>query len=342
MGMVVAAPAGGGLLAPVGPSTLSLNSYANGAVKPEFGSLLQHRVDQGTAMILPAGEKVWDAGHIYRKNAVEVILVTDLYRRQSSPGIIADQFHVDGLRFWGVLKFQAPKGTEPDADQIYATMQEVLAPEDSTPAAFCNGLVKLKSTVLSTIIENTVLPNGEPPDLREQTPNGQFFHAETFYLHGDQAQQIHAAVQSCLPGLTVSKPMALNQGFYESSLSGVDSPYDISFETSSKVESDGDTLVGIKFLRNQSDAQARLDDAAIAFVAVTVDTCGWKLQTQDQTQNVNRLLGNRSKWLQDELDAANKHIITVGRLDFCSDAKERAKFDRLVPTLWPVGSVGKP
>lgn len=341
MGTVVAEPFKQGVLA-VNPYLIATNSYVNGAIVPEAASLLQHRAEQGTAMILPAGEKVWVAQIAPRKNEVYLILVTDLYRRQSSPGIIADQLHVDGMRFVGILKLPTPKGAEPDGDQIYASMLEVLAPEDSSQTAFCNALARLKSVVLSTIAEETVLPNGEPPDQNWQTPNGQFFHSETFILHGDQTQQIHTAVQSCLPGLTVTKPITPDQGAYESTLSGTDAPYQISFDIKSKLEPDGDTVVGVDFTRAQSTAQARLDDAAIAYVAVAIDTCGWALQTSAQAQNVNMLLGNRSKWLQDELDSANKHVADVGRLDFCSDPKEKAKFDRLVPTLWPVGTVGKP
>ena len=321
---------------------ISSNSYVNGAIKPQFSTLLQHQVEQGTAMIVPAGEKVWVASFGPVKNDLEVLLVTDLYRLTLANGAFADQFHVDGARFWGILKFPLPKGSPPDPDQILASMQEVLAPEDSSPAAFCNALVKLKSTVPFTIVEDTVLPNGEPPDVQGELANTDALHYESLVLPGDHVQQIHATVQSCLPGLTLEEPITLVEGLYRSTLSGVDPPYNISFTVVSKLNEAGNTSVGIYFKRIENEALARLDNAAIAYVAVAVDTCGWSLQTPAQTQNINRLLGNRTGSFQDELNFANKHVADVGRLDFCSDPKERAKFDRLVPTLWPVGTAGRP
>jgi hypothetical protein len=336
-GMGVERAVSGGLGAPVAE-----NSYKNGEIKPDFSAILQNWVEKGDAIMLPEGEKVWVAQIVPRKNEIELVLVTDLVRRALANGVIADQLHVDGVRYWGILKFPIPKGTEPDADQIYSSMLEVLSPEDSSPSAFCNALVKLRSSVLLPIVEKTVLPNGEFPDQQGENANTDTFHYESLALRGDHAQQIHTTVQNCLPGLTVSQPVTLQDGVYKSTLSGYDAPYNISFVISSKLEPDGVTFVGIGFNRVENEAQERLDNAAIAYIAVAVDTCNWPLQTPAQAQNINRLLGNRSGSFQEELDFANKHIADVGRLDFCSDPKEREKFDRLVPTLWPVGSVGKP
>jgi hypothetical protein len=330
----------------------ALNDYKNGELRPEFSTLLQHQIEAGNAIAVPVGMKVWVTDVAPKEKEVDLVLVTDFIRTESSPGVPADPDHLVGNRYWGELRFQFPKGEQPNADQIFSLMQEVLQPEDSSPAAYCNALVKLKSIPLSTVVNTAILPNGWPPDIDAEypnpnyvhidEPNTEFLHLESFLLRGDHAKEFHATVQSCLPDMTVSQPMTQHDDFYDSHLKGTDPPYDLDLYIATRVDNEGDTHVSISLKRIENEAQRRLDYATVAYLATAVKTCGWTLQTPEQTQNIDRLFNQPTDWFTEEVQSANKHIDAIGRLDFCSDPKEKEKFDRLVPRLWPVGTAGKP
>jgi hypothetical protein len=301
------------------------NFYANGAIKPEFPSLLKNKIEQGGARIFSAGEKVWisKASFTGKGDGLELELVSDL---------------VDGTRYWGMLKFIAPKGTQPNGDAISAALSEVLELEDSSPAAFCKALVTLTSTIPNETINSTILPGAslfsKDTDVRQ---NDFEYHTEYFNLKGDQAVAVHKSIRACLPKYTADGPAAKTEHGWGSNLRSTDPPYDIAL-TSTAVPAGDHTVVIMTFHRWEDPTKQKLDFAKIAYVRTASATCGWEM-TPEQIKSLGRFTG---AWINQEIGSANRHIEEVGRLDFCDDPKEKAKYDRLVPSIYPRGLVGKP
>jgi hypothetical protein len=305
---------------------VDVNTYENGVVKPEFPTLIQRRAESGEARILNAGEMVW-VSNIYflnKQEGVELELVTDPYQN---------------VRYWGTLRFVAPKGTQPDADAILASIREVLAPEESGKDAFCRALVKIASTPPYSITKTTLLPGGSPPT-PPLNPNDFEYHTESFFRPGDQVTQIHAEVKQCLPGYSVEDAPAQTSTGLHSMLNSTDPPYNTRLAVVSRLDGDH-TFVGVTFRRWEDPERLKMDYATIAFVSTASAICSWEFKTADQATNVNRF-ANYGEWYQNELGAVKQHVQDKGRLDFCSDPKEKEKFDRLMPSIWPVGIIGKP
>jgi hypothetical protein len=112
LGLVAATPGRKSLLSP------NANSYVDGTIKPEFPSLLQRMIDNGSARIFSAGETVWiTKSQFNNKGSLELELISD---------------PIDGTIYWGTLKFPAPKGSQPDGNTILAAMAEAMESEDSS------------------------------------------------------------------------------------------------------------------------------------------------------------------------------------------------------------------
>jgi hypothetical protein len=301
------------------------NSYTDGVIKPEFPSLLKTKIEQGEARIFSAGEKVWltKASFTGKGDGLELELVSDL---------------MDGTRYWGTLKFLTPKGAQPDGNAISAAISEVLELEDSSPAAFCKAFVKMTSTVPNEMTSATLLPRASlfPKDVN-MTQNDFEHHTETFNLAGDQAAAVHQSIRACLPKYSVDAAPFKTEHGWGSSLRSSDPPYDVVL-TSTSVFAVDHTVVITEFHRWEDPTKQRLDFAKMAFVRTASASCGWEM-TQEQLKTLGRFTG---AWYAEEIGSANHHIEEEGKLDFCDDPKEKAKFDRLVANIWPRGLVGKP
>ncbi|MGA3161763.1 MAG: hypothetical protein ABSC77_11155 [Terracidiphilus sp.] len=301
------------------------NIYVKGVVQPEFPSLLKSKVEAGTARIFSAGEKVWltRASFTGRGDGLELELVSDL---------------IDGTRYWGTLKFLAPKGTQPDGEAISAAISEVLELEDTSSGGFCRALVKLTSTIPNDMISTTILPGAsllpKDSDIRS---NDWEHHTEQLILPGDQATPILKQIGACLPKYTSAQGIIKTEHGWGSTLRSTDPPYDIVL-VSTAVPSAGHTVVIVTFQRSEDPTKQKLDFAKIAYVRTASATCGWEM-APEQIQSLDRFTG---AWINEEIGAANRHIDAVGRLDFCDDPKEKAKYDRLIPSIYPRGLVGKP
>lgn len=305
---------------------IDVNTYENGALKPEFPAVIQRRADRGDARILSAGEKVWISNVYFlrKEDGVELELVTDPYQN---------------VRYWGTLRFIVPKGTQPDPDAILASIREVLAPEESGDAAFCQAVHKIVSAPPISIAKITLLPGGSPPVPPEQ-PNDFEYHSESFFRTGNQVAQVHRELQQCLSGFAVEDSPVQRANELHSMLKSTDPPYDMRVAVNSRLDGDH-TFVAFTFRRWEDPERLKMDYATIAYAYMASGVCNWDFKTAEQATNVNRFI-NYGEWYQNELGLVKHHIEEKGRLDFCSDPQEKAKFDRLMPTIWPVGIIGKP
>lgn len=221
-----------------------------------------------------------------------------------------------------------------------AAMNEVLEPEDSSKDGFCSALVKMVSTPTVDIQDTTILP-GASLAQRQYANSDSVYHSETFELFGDKNEEIHNSIRACLQDYKVEAPLHKENGFeWNSTLHGFDAPFDIIVQTTSYLKPNNRTTVAVGISRAENDTQRRLDFAKIAYIETANDTCGWTI-SDEQLKYLNKYRIGGLEFNQ-ELGLARRHIEQAGKLDFCDDEKEKAKYDKLVKTLWPLGLVGRP
>jgi hypothetical protein len=190
-------------------------------------------------------------------------------------------------------------------------------------------------------VASILLPGGLPPVVPDKLNDLQY-HSENFLRPGDQVKQIHQEVQKCLASYVVEEDAAQHASQWRSSLTSTDPPYNIQLVVISRADGNN-TQTFINYSRSEDPERVKMDFATIAYVATAASTCSWQYKTTDQAKNVNRLLThNYGDWFKNEVAQANRHIQDKGRLDFCDDPKEKEKFERLLPSIWPEGVVGKP
>lgn len=316
------------------PNVRTTSDYSNGVLTPEFGAMERSQLQNGDASTreLLAGDKVWLLKAIVQPHdsGIELIVITDLYTVETAFGDVTQ-------RYWARIKIPIAKGATPNGEAIAAEIDDIIAPDDTSTGSFCNALKSLVSTPFMDIEDKVFLPNAS---LEPTVPNDWQHHTEKFQIPGDQVNEIHKIVSSCLSGYEVVIPLQKGDYGMKSSILGTDAPFNIQVSVGSFLRSNNATAVSISIQRAEDPSQQGLDFAKIAYVETASAACGWKVAAS-QAQNLSKYSITGLNF-NAEVGLARKHIEQVGKLDFCDDEKEKAKFDKLSKTLWPLGLVGRP